>query len=699
MRNTLTIICVLTACLNVASTASAQKSYPMLMGLTPNSAQVGETTTCTVKSRYDLSQTLSVWVEGTGVTAVPQFPELKEGETRKEATTLKLQFTVDADAAPGPREFRLSTVNGASTVGQIVVVRDPIVQEQDKNNTREEAQLVTLPATLCGAIEKNEDVDYFKFQAEAGQTFCFHVRSQRLQDKIHDLQTHSDPLISLRNASGSTIAMSDNEFNGDPFLCYEFKQAGEYFLEIRDVRYQGNSYWEYAVEVNARPFVRNVFPLGVTAGQPATLTLVGDHLPAEHAIPWTAPTDAHGIQKVRLPLGDDLTDPVSVMVTDLPTVLETDQPNDTREAAQPVSFPVAINGRIGQESDLDYFKLTLKKGDALTVDLNAARLDSQLDSIVRILDANGKQLIENDDVQLFQRIYSDSRIDTWTAPADGDFFIEVRDLHLRGGDDFSYFLSITKAEPYFDLYLDTDKTQIIPGGYGVVFAKVFRKNGFTGGITLEVDGLPEGITAATGRILPGKPNEGCIIFSAPADLPPGMWNISVRGVAEHPMGEGQQPLQLVSVATPFQEVYAPGGGRIHWPVLTHTVSVTGPLDIKSLKVNTNDISLKPGESKTIDITIERAEGFEQNVTLDMLFQHLERPFADTLPPGVKIDKKNSKTLLGGKELQGKITLVADADAPPAEKQQCSVMANISLNFVMKYTYSSEPVFVTVLPKE
>ena len=71
-----------------------------------------------------------------------------------------------------------------------------------ENNSAEKAQSVTLPAVLCGAIEKAEDFDFWKFSVEAGQTVTFHVRCQRLQDKIHDLQVHADPILFLRDARG-----------------------------------------------------------------------------------------------------------------------------------------------------------------------------------------------------------------------------------------------------------------------------------------------------------------------------------------------------------------------------------------------------------------------------------------------------------------------------------------------------------------
>ena len=242
-----TVLCLT----SLATTTFAQISYPMLMSLKPVAVPIGATTECEVNSRYTMLGTYQVTVCGTGVTVEvvpPEMPELKPGEKPKEVTKLKLKFSVTADASPGPREFRMATPNGASTIGQLVVVRDPVVLEVAENNTVDKAQIVTLPATLCGTIERAEDIDFWKFTAEAGQTITFQVRCQRLQDKIHDLQAHADPILFLRDLRGSVLAMSDNAFFADPFLTYRVEQAGEYLLEIRDVRYQGNIDWTYCIE-------------------------------------------------------------------------------------------------------------------------------------------------------------------------------------------------------------------------------------------------------------------------------------------------------------------------------------------------------------------------------------------------------------------------------------------------------------------
>src|SRR4029077_10370581 len=131
------------------------------------------------------------------------------------------------------------------------------------------------------------------------------------------------------------------------------------------------------------------------------------------------------------------------------------------------------------------------------------------------------------------------------------------------------------------------------------------------------------------------------------------------------------------------------------PVELHTVSVADPMDIRSIKLSMTNVVLKPGASAKIEVEIERAAGFKGNVTLDVLFQHLEQPYGNSLPKGVKMDGANSKTLLTGEETKGVITLVAAPDAPAVDKQLIPLMAHVSINFVMKHTFCGNPVFITV----
>src|SRR4029079_10685721 len=80
-----------------------------------------------------------------------------------------------------------------------------------------------------------------------------------------------------------------------------------------------------------------------------------------------------------------------------PEITET-EPNDAIEHAQSLSIPITINGHIdgaatrGSSADEDYFRFHATKGEKLNIDVAAARLDSPLDSVIEILDAQGKAI-------------------------------------------------------------------------------------------------------------------------------------------------------------------------------------------------------------------------------------------------------------------------------------------------------------------
>ncbi|MGZ0169375.1 MAG: hypothetical protein ACKVHE_07460 [Planctomycetales bacterium] len=676
--------------------AVAQTGYPMVMSLKPTALQVGTAAEIEFHTRYSLFDASRALVSGDGVSGEVLHPEKKEGETPS-LLSMKVRFTADATALPGVRDVKIATPQGISTVGQLVIVLDPVVYESGKNNTRDEANELSIPATACGVIEANEDVDYFKFTVEANTELNFHVRCARLQDRIHDMQRHADPMITIRNAMGGTVSASDNHFFGDPFLAVNFDRAGEYFLEIRDVRYHGNKYWEYSVAVTNRPFVSNIYPMGIPIGQETNVELVGTSLGENPQNKLTLPPDTPvGPVWKQLTRNGAVTNPTAVYATTLPVTLESDADNTTPEGSQKFTIPAGINGRISEDSDVDCFRFEAKKGEKYTFEVRARRYQSSLDPYLRIINLDGKQLSENDDLKNFKRSFADSRIENWTVPADGDYAIEIRDMHLRGGDSYVYFIEATKAEPHFQLYADTDKTLLAPGSNGVVYVQVERKNGFTGDVQLHIEGLPEGVEAVCGRILPDKGRDGCIILRAAPDAKQLVGNVRIFGTSSwKPTGDAE-PLTLEAVASVYQETYQPGGGRGHWPVEAHTVSIGAPQDVRAVKLSNHDITLKPGESKKIEVTIERAEGFEKNVSLDMRFYHLQE-FCNTFPPGVTFDESKSSKLITGKNSTGHVVITAAADAAPVDRQLIPVTANVSLNFVMKTSFSADPLWISVAP--
>ena len=703
-----------------ATTASAQTPYPMLMSLRPVAAQVGKSSVHTVYSRYNLHGAYRVLVSGKGVRAEvvglkkvkkvakntstkrkrvspkkkKKKPAKKKPKKKPNLQQIKIRFIVSKGATPGVRDFRIATPQGVSTIGQVVIARDKVVAEKEKNNTLAKAQAVKLPATLCGCIATAEDVDYFKFKVKAGAKLTFHVRSMRLQDRIHDLQRHVDPIIKLRSKNGSTLAACDNYFYADPLLHYQFKEAGEYYLEIRDLRYSGNRYWEYSVEVNEAPFVTNVHPLAVRSNTSTKVQLVGLSLPKSAIAQFRAPKVVSQERRFPVSVQSRRTNPAPIIVTSSAVQLEPNKPNNTQKEASKIKVPGVVCGRIESDADIDYYQFTAKKGERYSFEVVARRRQSKLDSHLRVLNAKGRQLVLADDSSLGRMSTSDSLSENWLVPKTGTYTIELRDLHLRGGEGFVYMLKVTQAKPYYHLLVDTDKTQLTPGTAGVIYVRAFRKNGFKGAIKLNISGLPKGVTAECGTIL-ANGQDGCIVLRADKKAASTVANIRISGTSKMQMGKGKT-IQVASVGRPMQETYLPGGGRGHWPVSMHTVSVAPPGDIRGVKLSTYNLSLKPGQKKRIEVTIDRKSGFSKNVTISVIFKHLSSVYGNSLPKGVTLEGNSSKTLLTGKTAKGWITLKAAKTAKPVQNQHVPVMASVSINFVMKATYCApKPLLISV----
>jgi len=69
-------------------------------------------------------------------------------------------------------------------------------------------------------------------------------------------------------------------------------------------------------------------------------------------------------------------------------------------------------------------------------------------------------------------------------------------------------------------------------------------------------------------------------------------------------------------------------------------------------------------------------------------------YGTTLPRGVSVVEGKSKTLLGGGS-KGHIVLRAAANAPEVQGVPISVMAHVSVNFVVKVGYSSPAIPLSV----
>ncbi len=247
---------------------------------------------------------------------------------------------------------------------------------------------------MVGTIAAPGDSDRYDFDGKAGEDVVFEVIASKLGSRL-------ESLLALSDSSGRVLAEAGRHDNSpDAALHYRLPQDGKYTLTISDREGSGGKDDYYRVDAGALPYITRYFPLGVRAGETTAVAVEGVNLGGIRELKIEAPKQAGDWKTMPITLKENAALPlnkVRLVVGDLPEILE-QEPNNSVAQAEAVSFPVTINGHIdggakpGEASDEDYFRFRAGKGQQLTIDVEAARVGSPLDSVIEVLDAQGNAI-------------------------------------------------------------------------------------------------------------------------------------------------------------------------------------------------------------------------------------------------------------------------------------------------------------------
>ncbi|MCX6626625.1 MAG: DVUA0089 family protein [Candidatus Solibacter sp.] len=332
-----------------------------------------------------------------------------------------------------------------------------------------------------------------------------------------------DPQLTVYDAAGKQVAFADdNRYQPDPVMFFRAPADGEYTVELRDVVYRGRGDFVYRLTIAERPYVTDVFPLGGRRGSEVAVEYRGVNLAAVRGT-VKVPADARRSITVNgLPFG----------ASDLAAVREA-EPNDAFDRAQRITAPLVVDGRIEKPGDVDYFVFSAKKDDKLVLQVQARRLGSPMDSVLTLYDGKRNQVAENDDwndpLEAPLAHNSDSRI-LYTFPAAGDYYLRLRDIQGKGGEEYAYRLVLDAPHPDFTLRVAPDNPRLGVGDTAAITVAAVRHDEFAGEIKLAVENLPTGYAASEALIAAGQ-NEGRLTVTSPADAAPGVLSPVITGMA------------------------------------------------------------------------------------------------------------------------------------------------------------------------
>jgi hypothetical protein len=426
-----------------------------------------------------------------------------------------LEFTIAPDAEPGEREMRLVTPRGVSNplvvcVGQVPeYARKPMLTSNFQVLGKEELALrrrpaeevevrIQLPCTLNGQVASGE-VNRYRFDARKGQRLVISAKARQLIPFIADaVPGWFQPVLALYDAKGKEVAFNDDyRFRPDPIIFYEVPQDGEYLLTMTDAIYRGREDFVYRISIGELPCVTSIFPLGGRVGTPVSVTTKGWNL--ESAELTTPNPDAEpGIYSIVASQDGIVANEVPFALDNLPECLER-EPNNSPAQAQPVELPIIVNGRIDRVDDWDVFAITGRAGDSVVAEVSARRLDSPLDSTLKVTDESGKLLAFNDDHEDVAAGVNTHHADSYvmvSLPADGTYHVHLGDTTRNGGDEYAYRLRISAPRPGFALRAVPSSLSMRTRNSGSVTVYALRQDGFQGPIKLTLKDPPAGLSSS-----------------------------------------------------------------------------------------------------------------------------------------------------------------------------------------------------------
>lgn len=441
---------------------------------------------------------------------------------------VRLTFELAPNAALGNREVRVITAGGMSNplffqVGSFREVSETESPEnKNVNNLTPDAVVGDkLPVVINGQIMPG-DVDRFSFKAKKGMKLVIAASVRALIPYLADaVPGWFQAVMSLHDAQGKELTYADSlGFRQDPVIYYEVPKDGEYFIQIWDSIYRGREDFVYRIAMGELPFITSIFPLGGRAGTKVEVELTGWNLPVDKVSIDATYDRKRPIRSFSVRNGDLVSNRINVPIDMITETMEK-EPNDKPDKAQEVPVPIIINGRIDRRDDIDTFRIEGHASEHIIAEVFARRLGSPLDSLVRLLDAEGKEVAVSDDYEdkgtPLLTHHADSRLSA-TLPATGTYYLRIAEAQRRGGPDYGYRMYVRQPRPDFELRVVPCSVVARPGACAVLTVHAIRRDGFTGEIQLGLEEAPPGFSIQGGVIPANQDKIRCTLMVPPKPL-------------------------------------------------------------------------------------------------------------------------------------------------------------------------------------
>jgi len=547
-----------------------------------------------------------------GITA----KDLKVVDDKKVEVTL----VIAPDCRLGEHHLRLRCRSGISYARNFWVSQFPNVDEVEPNDDFAAPQKISMNVTI-EAEAKPEETDYYQISVKKGERISVEIEGLRINNINQNIAI--DPYVAILNKDRFEIASADGSalLKQESILSIEAPEDGDYIVEVRDAAYQGRG--RYRAHIGNFPRPTAIYPAGGKAGSEVEFTMLGDikgPYTLKVKLPETALNDQTGIFAPQA--GMSPPSPNEVRISPFDNILEKEPNNVHTEVESSGVLPLAFNGILQAEGDVDFFKFTAKKDQSYQFRVFANAIGTPVDPVLTIYNDKMGALGSSDDADGTK----DGKVD-FKAPADGDYLVKVNDMLSRGGVDYVYRVESVVSPPTIDVTMGEmlrndfqylKQFNIPQGSYYTMVVSTTRR-GVAGDLKFEMPKLPAGVTLETG-VIPKSVSQFPILLKAAPDAPigGGMYELLVKTI------EGDKPV-IGKFTQALDFVRGPQNGvpyytRYHPEV---AVSVTEALPY-SITIDQPKVPIVRNGSLKLKVRAHRKEGYEKPITVRFPW----------LPPGI-----------------------------------------------------------------
>ena len=394
-------------------------------------------------------ETIEVTLNGTDLKDATQLYFSCPGISAQRVGDAIFKVAVATDVSIDVCELWVVTANGIVGPRRFAIDELPTLVEKEENESRDHAQAISVPSVIDAKLDRAADLDWYCFEGAQGDQVTITCRSDSLDGTVQ-------ASMMLIGPGGDELSHS-TDFQLEPQLSLRLPHSGKYALRVCDRAYRKDDYSFYRLEVKL----------------------------------------ASGAAESSSPSDDD------------ESIIAEVAENETMSTAQPTQLPFRIAGNFSTRGDIDWYRFDAKKDQSFGIESSGERLGQRMDLDITVHDATGKSLLTLGDVAQPKGVPAKltlSSLDaagTWKAPADGTFYLAVRDLYGGSvfGSDRKYELAARESSPSIQVIamhphdIATTGLSLEQGGSAELQLIAIRSSGFDGPIHVRVDQAPEGISA------------------------------------------------------------------------------------------------------------------------------------------------------------------------------------------------------------